>query len=149
AGPALKKATLYQQAPACRLLHFSCHGEFDSVSPLESALHIASTETLTGQEIIDNLHLNCDLVTLSACESGLSIVQRGDELYGLIRAFMYAGAPALIATLWRVDERSTLIFAEKFYQSFLAGASYAAALKEAQLFLKNLTRSEALTILCR
>ena len=61
-------------------LHFSCHGEFDPESPLESILHIGPNETLTGQEIIDNLRLNCDLVTLSACESGLSKVQLGDEL---------------------------------------------------------------------
>jgi CHAT domain-containing protein/tetratricopeptide (TPR) repeat protein len=148
-GPMTKKAELYQHAPTCRVLHFSCHGEFDPVAPLASCLHIAANETLTGQEIIDNLHLTCDLVTLSACESGLSLVQRSDELYGLLRAFMYAGASALIATLWRVDERSTLIFAEKFYQEVAAGASYAAALKAAQLFLKTLTRPAALAILQR
>lgn len=148
-GPAAKKATLYQQAPTCRVLHFSCHGEFDPVAPLASRLYIGAGETLTGQEIIDHLHLCCDLVTLSACESGLSLVQRGDELYGLLRAFMYAGAPALIATLWRVDERSTIIFAEKFYQEVAAGASYAAAVKAAQLFLKTLTRPAALAILQR
>ncbi|MCB0081128.1 MAG: CHAT domain-containing protein, partial [Caldilineaceae bacterium] len=104
-------------------------------------------ETLTGQEIMDNLRLHCNLVTLSACESGLSRVQRGDELYGLIRAFMYAGAPAIIATLWRVDERSTLIFAQKFYELVQQALPYATALKAAQLYLRNLTRREALEIL--
>jgi CHAT domain-containing protein len=70
-------------------------------------------------------------------------------LYGLIRAFMYAGAPAIIAMLWRVDERSTLIFAEKFYQSVQQGSSYPAAFKEAQLYLKRLTRKAAADILTR
>ncbi|MEZ4660856.1 MAG: CHAT domain-containing protein [Caldilineaceae bacterium] len=146
-GEMIKKAALYKQAPNFQALHFSCHGEFDPDSPLDSRLHIGPNETLTGQEIMDNLHLNCNLVTLSACESGLSRVQRGDELYGLIRAFMYAGAPAIIATLWRVDERSTLIFAQKFYALIQQDVSYATALKAAQLYLRNLTRREAMAIL--
>ncbi len=146
-GPSPKKAALYAQAPNYRALHFSCHGEFDPDVPLQSLLHIGPGETLTGQEIMDNLRLNCNLVTLSACESGLSKVQRGDELYGLIRAFMYAGTPAIIATLWQVDERSTLIFAEKFYALLQQGLPYAAALKAAQLYLRQLTRKEALLIL--
>ena len=146
-GPTPKKAALYAQAPNYRALHFSCHGEFDPDAPLQSLLHIGPDETLTGQEIMDNLRLNCNLVTLSACESGLSKVQRGDELYGLIRAFMYAGAPAIIATLWQVDERSTLIFAEKFYALLQQGLPYATALKAAQLYLRQLTRKEARLIL--
>jgi CHAT domain-containing protein len=148
-GPAPKKESIFQQAPTYQTLHFSCHGEFDPQSPLESLLHIGPGETLTGQEIIHHLHLNCDLVALSACESGLSMVQRGDELYGLIRAFMYAGAPAILATLWRVDERSTLIFVEKFYQLIQQNTPYATALKEAQLYLRRLTRNEAAAILAR
>ncbi|MEZ4707634.1 MAG: CHAT domain-containing protein [Caldilineaceae bacterium] len=146
-GATSKKAALYAQAPNFQALHFSCHGEFDPDSPLDSRLHIGPNETLTGQEIMDNLRLNCNLVTLSACESGLSRVQRGDELYGLIRAFMYAGAPAIIATLWRVDERSTLIFAQKFYEMVQQELPYATALKAAQLYLRNLTRREAMQIL--
>jgi CHAT domain-containing protein/tetratricopeptide (TPR) repeat protein len=146
-GPTSKKAALYGQAIHYQALHFSCHGEFDPDSPLESQLQIGPGETLTGQEIMNHLRLNCQLVTLSACESGLSKVQRGDELYGLIRAFMYAGAPAIIATLWRVDERSTLIFAEKFYQGVQAGLPYATALKAAQLYLKGLSRQAGLEIL--
>lgn len=148
-GPTPKKAALYAQASNYRALHFSCHGEFDPDEPLESLLHIGPGETLTGQEIMDHLQLNCNLVTLSACESGLSKVQRGDELYGLIRAFLYAGAPAILATLWRVDERATLIFAEKFYELLQQEVSYATALKTAQLYLKQLTRKEAVAILTR
>lgn len=146
-GAQSKKEYLYAHSPNYNAIHFSCHGDFDSESPLKSSLHIGPAETLTGQEIIDNLCLNCDLVTLSACESGLSRVRRGDELYGLIRAFMYAGASAVIATLWRVDERSTLIFAEKFYEQLQVSLSYASAMKEAQLYLKNLTRKEAIDVL--
>jgi CHAT domain-containing protein len=142
-----KKATLYSRAANCRLLHFSCHGEFDPQVPLASALHLAPGEALTALDVLEHLHLCCDLVTLSACESGLSRVRRGDELIGLIRAFMHAGAPALVSTLWRVDERSTLILMERFYREIQAGMSLAQALKRAQLHLKNLTRQEALAVL--
>ncbi|MFQ5855938.1 MAG: CHAT domain-containing protein [Anaerolineae bacterium] len=142
AGPSSKKATLYDQAVKYRLVHFSCHGNFDPASPLASALHLAPGEALTALDVLEHLCLRCDLVTLSACESGLSRVRRGDELIGLIRAFMYAGAPALVATLWRVDERSTRILMEKFYEKVHGGLGFAEALKQAQLYLKNLTLRE-------
>jgi len=149
AGPSLKKAALYRQATSYQALHFSCHGEFDPQAPLASALHLAPGEDLTALDVLEHLRLRCDLVTLSACESGLSRVRRGDELVGLIRAFMHAGAPALVSTLWRVDERSTLILMERFYQEVRAGLDFAEALKKAQLYLKNLTRREAMEVLER
>jgi CHAT domain-containing protein len=146
-GSSPKKTTLFSQAANYRLLHFSCHGAFDPQAPLASALHLAPGETLTALDVLEHLHLGCDLVTLSACESGLSRVRRGDELIGLMRAFMHAGAPALVSTLWRVDERSTLILMERFYREIQTGMSLAQALKRAQLHLKHLTRQEALAIL--
>jgi tetratricopeptide (TPR) repeat protein len=137
-GPAPKKEALFDQAANYRLLHFSCHGEFDPEAPLSSALHLAPGEDLTALEVLDHLRLRCDLVTLSACESGLSRVRRGDELVGLIRAFMYAGAPALVSTLWRVDERSTLVLMERFYREVQAEVGFAEALRRAQLHLRSL-----------
>jgi CHAT domain-containing protein/tetratricopeptide (TPR) repeat protein len=149
AGPELKRAALYNQARDYRLLHFSCHGDFDPESPLASALHLAPDEALTALDVLEHLHLRCDLVTLSACESGLSRVRRGDELVGFMRAFMYAGAPALIASLWRVDERSTRILMERFYQEVQSGVGFAEALKRAQLYVRDLTRQEVLDHLVR
>jgi CHAT domain-containing protein len=148
-GPAPKKDSLYARAPHYGFLHFSCHGEFDPEEPLNSALYLAGDESLTALEIIHNLRLHCNLVTLSACESGLSRVRRGDELIGFMRAFAYAGSPALVATLWRVDERSTRILMEKFYRLVQSGMSFAEALKQAQLYLKNLTRRESQNLLVR
>ncbi|MCG8351755.1 MAG: CHAT domain-containing protein [Chloroflexales bacterium] len=142
-----KKVWLYDRAPQYRLLHFSCHGAFDPENPLASALHLAPNEDLTALDVLNHMHLNCDLVTLSACESGLSRVRRGDELIGLVRAFMYAGAPALVCTLWRVDERSTRILMERFYQEIQAGVDFAEALKRAQLYLRCLTHKQVLEIL--
>jgi tetratricopeptide (TPR) repeat protein len=137
AGPSPKKEALFGRATDYRLLHFSCHGEFDPEEPMSSALHLAAGETLTALEVLDRLQLRCDLIVLSACESGLSRVRRGDELVGFLRAFLYAGAPTLISTLWRVDERSTLILMERFYRQILAGTGFAEALRQAQLYLRS------------
>jgi CHAT domain-containing protein/tetratricopeptide (TPR) repeat protein len=146
-GTTAKRAALYDQARQYRILHISCHGVFDPRAPLNSALHLAPGEDLTALDVLDHLRLGSDLVTLSACESGLSRVRRGDELTGLMRAFVYAGTPALICTLWRVDERSTRILMERFYQQVQGGTGFAEALKCAQLYLMNLTRKEALELL--
>ena len=146
-GPASKRETLWERGPAARFLHISCHGQFDPDAPLESSLHLGAGQWLTAHDVLDGLRLGCELVTLSACESGLSRVRRGDELMGLVRAFMVAGAPAVLATLWRVDERSTRLLMERFYREALAGASFAQALHSAQLYLRNMSRAEALELL--
>jgi CHAT domain-containing protein len=148
-GPAPKKAALYREAGDYRLLHFSCHGDFDPEAPLASALRLAPGEVLTALDVIQHLHVSCDLVTLSACESGLSRVRRGDELVGFLRAFVVAGTPALVSSLWRADERSTRILMEKFYQAIQGGVGFAEALKKAQLYLRELTRQEALEVLAQ
>ena len=146
-GPAGKREALIQRGPAARYLHISCHGQFDPAAPLESSLHLGAGERLTAQDVLASLRLRCDLVTLSACESGLSQVRRGDELMGLVRAFLAAGAPAVLATLWRVDERSTRLLMERFYREVAAGANFARALRQAQLFLRSLSRQQALDLL--
>lgn len=141
-GSQLKKERLYALAQHYRCLHFSCHGIFDAETPLASSLSLAPGEHLTALDVIENLRLNCDLVCLSACESGLSRVRRGDELEGLTRAFFFAGTSVLVCSLWRVDERSTRILMERFYQEVRRGTSFAEALKRAQLYLRSLTRRQ-------
>jgi CHAT domain-containing protein/Tfp pilus assembly protein PilF len=137
-GAEPKKTLLYKEADRYRMLHFSCHGRFDSNAPLESGLELGLDDTLTMADILKHLRLNAELVTLSACESGVSKIMRGDELVGLSRAFLYAGTPSLICTLWPVDEVSTRILVQKFYQELSAGAGKAQALQRAQIHLQNL-----------
>jgi CHAT domain-containing protein/tetratricopeptide (TPR) repeat protein len=148
-GPSPKKTTLYTTARQYRLLHLSCHGTFDPESPLSSALHLAPGETLTALDVLQHLRLQSDIVCLSACESGLSRIRRGDELVGLVRAFLYAGASIVICTLWRVDERSTRILMERLYQEILAEIDPDEALKRAQLYLRTLTVAQVRTLLIR
>ena len=142
-GADAKGAALVQSAAEARILHVACHGEFNRSAPLLSTLYIGRAEALTGQAILETLKLRCDLVTLSACDSGLNQVQRGDELYGLLRAFLLAGATAVMAALWRVDDRPTLLFMLKFYELVQAGVAYAEALKQTQLYLQSVTLSTA------
>jgi CHAT domain-containing protein len=130
-------------------LHLACHGYFDPDNPMASALETGQGETLTAQEIVDNLRLQAQIITLSACETGLSRVLRGDEPMGLTRAFIVAGAPAVVSTMWRVEEQSTRILMLRFYKELEQGISPVAALKQAQQYLRKLTRAEVNTLLAQ
>ena len=77
------------------------------------------------------------LVVLSACETGLSEVMKGDELIGLSRGFIYAGTPSLVVTLWEVADDSTGALMIEFYRNLKAGMDKPGALRQAQLFLKS------------
>lgn len=78
------------------------------------------------------LDLHARLIVLSACETGLGKLSRGDELVGLQRAFLYAGTPAVVTTLWKVDDRASFELVRVFYER-LAAAESAAALRQAQV----------------
>jgi CHAT domain-containing protein len=79
-----------------------------------------------------SLDLHARLVVLSACETGLGKLSRGDELVGLQRAFLYAGTPAVVTTLWKVDDRATFELIRAFYTR-LDSANPVEALRQAQL----------------
>lgn len=117
-------------AANCRILHFATHGDFRSDNPLFSGLAL-DDGSLTTLDIF-NLRLNASLVTLSACQTGRHVIGGGDELLGLMRAFLYAGANSLVATLWSVEDHSTAALMERFYAQLMAGATKGAALRYAQ-----------------
>src|SRR5262249_59601284 len=86
---------------------------------------------------IYNLRLSSDLVVLSACQTALGEEIAGEGLVGIVRGFMYAGAPRVVASLWKVDDRATTELMVRFYRALLGTAhvSPAAALRAAQLNL--------------
>jgi CHAT domain-containing protein len=139
-----KQATQSALASAvdeANLIHFSCHGVYDDRNPLFSALLLAPEPAnpdgrLEAHEIF-SLKLNASLVMLSACETGLARVTGGDEVIGLARSFIFAGAPSLIASLWTVDDLATAITVKRFYRYLKSGLSKAAALREAQRFVRD------------
>ena len=117
-------------APNCRSLHLATHADFRPDNPLFSGLALADA-SLTTLEVF-NLHLQASLVTLSACQTGRNVVGGGDELLGLMRAFLYAGARSLVLSQWTVEDRSTARLMESFYRRLMAGATKGAALRYAQ-----------------
>ncbi len=130
-GGAATLARLREMAPDCRILHLAAHGNFRPDNPLFSGLALADG-WLTTLDIF-NLPLNASLVTLSACQTGRNVVGGGDELLGLMRAFLCAGAASLLLSLWAVEDRSTAQFMETFYARLMAGQSKGAALRQTQL----------------
>ena len=117
-----------------KVLHFAAHATFKQDRPLDSAVMLApgggQDGALTAGEIF-GLTLPGSLVVLSACETGRGKLAAGDELIGLTRAFMYAGAPQLLATLWQVDDQASSLLMDEFYRE-LATRPPAEALRLAQ-----------------
>lgn len=119
------------------VIHFACHGYFQQRSPLASSLGLFNGE-LTAASIQQSVRLKADIVTLSACETGINHLAHGDEIIGLTRAFLIAGARSLLVSLWSIVEIPTVLFMERFYQAWKEGASRAEALNEAQRYLRSI-----------
>ncbi len=81
------------------------------------------------------LKLNAELVVLSACETGLGRLRKGEGIVGLTRAFLYAGASSVVVSLWKVEDQSTSLLMEQFYRRLKQGESRAEALRQAKLEL--------------
>ena len=102
------------------ILHFATHGRFDADAPLSSGLYLAKGSGTDGVLTVSDLYSlrwDVDLVTLSACETGLGKVANGDDVIGLTRGFLYAGARSIVASLWEVDDAATERLMESFYRN--------------------------------
>ena len=121
-----------------RYVHLATHGVIDEKHPRRSGLllmeHKGSAEdgTLRLAEIY-NLSLNADLVVLSACETGLGQLVRGEGVIGLTRGFLYAGASSVLVSLWRAADATTATLMVDFYRELLTGKRASRALREAKL----------------
>jgi CHAT domain-containing protein len=119
-------------------------------SPLKSFLALSAAPggradddgDLTVSEVLD-LHLEADLVTLSACDTGLGRIT-GDGVLGLSRAFVYAGASSVVVSLWRVSDVVGRFQMERFYEALAAGEDKATALRRAQLATLSALRRGAI-----
>lgn len=121
-----------------RYLHIASHGQFNPGHPLDSRLLLAPDNDndgdLTVGELYD-LHLDADMVVLSACQTGLGDVQSGDDVIGLTRGFLYAGASNIVASLWVVDDTATSMLMADMYKQ-LDKTDKESALRNAQLYVK-------------
>jgi CHAT domain-containing protein len=129
-----------------RMIHLATHGLLNSEHPELSGI-VLSLVDRQGRKLdgfvrlneIYNLKLSADLVVLSACQTALGKEIRGEGLVGLTRGFMYAGAPRVVASLWKVDDRATAELMKRFYGAMLRPGSLppAAALREAEIALSK------------
>ncbi|MGB8345114.1 MAG: CHAT domain-containing protein [Ktedonobacteraceae bacterium] len=127
-------AQLIEQAPGSPIIHIATHGHARSDAPNFSFVQMADGQL----NAIDAFSLDlrdCELVTLSGCETGLSLSGGGDEQLGLGRAFLAAGTRSLLLSLWPVEDHATNEFMQIFYQRLLRGESKMQALRDAQCSL--------------
>lgn len=124
---------LRSNAAGADVIHLACHAQFRSDNPLFSALKLGDG-WFTAQDAY-GLKLNCGLVTLSACETGMNAVAPGDELMGFARGFFSAGSPAVLMSLWTIDDEATIELMVWFYSELARTKSPASALRAAQVKL--------------
>ena len=124
--------TVLETAPT-QILHIATHGEHRLDQPDLSYLQLADGQLYADDTLQQDM--SYELVTLSACETGRANVAASDELIGLGRGFLYAGAGALLVSLWQVADTSTLCFMEKMYKALHTGSSKSAAVREAQQYV--------------
>jgi CHAT domain-containing protein len=122
-------------AAEARVLHIATHGFFRRDNPLFSAIRLG--DGFLSLFDLYRLDLKADLVTLSGCSTGLSAVVGGDELLGLTRGLLHAGARAVLLSLWDVQDESTAEYMTTFYGNLAADKTAAEASREAVRKLRN------------
>ncbi len=133
--------TIFQNLQNPKILHLATHGEVNEESPEFSQILLAGKQLedahLYSSEIY-NLRLPVELVSLSACETGLGKVYRGEGIIGLTRALFYAGACNIAVSLWTVSDNSTVELMYKFYEEKIKSnlTNYSEALTTAKIALQ-------------
>jgi len=122
-----------------RYIHFATHGILDEQHPARSGLALSAAAgkedgILQVNEIAD-LRLHADLVTLSACNTGLGELVSGEGMLGLVRAFLYAGASSVAVSLWNVNDAATAALMKDFYRGLSRGLQSDRALRRAKIEL--------------
>jgi CHAT domain-containing protein/tetratricopeptide (TPR) repeat protein len=140
---ALSVGELQARMAEPQIIHLATHGDFRTDNPLFSGL-VVGNGWLTTLDIF-NLRLRASLVTLSACQTGRTVVQGGDELAGLMKAFLSAGAASVVLSLWSVEDHSTAQLMEAFYRNLAGGQSKGAALRNAQQHFLDCVGGDAAT----
>jgi tetratricopeptide (TPR) repeat protein len=126
---------LAEAGPSSRLIHVATHGTFRRDNPMFSSFRLADSY-ITMYDLY-RMRLPVRLLTLSGCGTGLNVVAAGDELLGLMRGVLFAGAESLVASLWNVHDRSTAEFMAAFYSHLGDGDAPAQALRRAMLDLRR------------
>lgn len=133
AGSTATFENVIEESPTFDILHFACHGQFRPDNPMFSSLTLANGK-ITVRDICSQ-NLKADLVTLSACETGLNEISAGEEILGLARGFLSAGVCSIVLSLWTVNDEATKELMKIFYTELQRRNTVAASLREAQVKL--------------
>jgi CHAT domain-containing protein len=133
-GPDATEEKLRSLGPQSRFIHIATHGYFRQDNPMFSSIRLG-TSMLSLFDLYQ-LQLDAELVTLSGCGTGMNVVVGGDELIGLVRGLLYAGAQTLMVSLWEIHDESTAEFMRDFYTAYKGSPNKAQALREAVLKLR-------------
>jgi CHAT domain-containing protein len=134
-GAAANHAALREKGEHSRLIHIATHGSFRQDNPMFSGIRLG--DAYLNLYDLYQLRLEAELITLSGCATGMNVVSPGDELLGLIRGLLFAGAQSLLLTLWDVHDKSTAEFMAKFYRRLSEGESKAGAVRNAMKDLRD------------
>lgn len=134
-GEAANSAVLREKGRNARVIHIATHGRFRQDNPMFSSIRLG--DAYLSLYDLYQLRLDADLVTLSGCATGMNAVSPGDELLGLIRGLLYAGARSLVLTLWDVHDHSAATFMATFYRLLASGKTKALALQAAMQDLRQ------------
>ena len=134
-GGQANQTALREKGARSRLIHIATHGKFRQDNPMFSGIRLG--DAYLNLYDLYQLKFDAELVTLSGCATGMNVVTSGDELLGLIRGLLYAGAHSLLLTLWDVHDQSAADFMASFYRRFQSGEEKAAALRGAMIELRE------------
>jgi CHAT domain-containing protein len=134
-GAAANAHALREQGRHSRLIHIATHGRFRQDNPMFSGIRLG--DAYLNLHDLYQLKVNAELVTLSGCATGMNVVTAGDELLGLIRGLLYAGAQSLLLSLWDVHDQTTADFMACFYRGLRDGKPKASALQGAMAELRD------------
>jgi CHAT domain-containing protein len=137
-GASATESAVLSQGGRAGILHIAAHGKYNHHNPLFSTLYLAPDDQHDGRlEVHDiyglDLTSTTNLVVLSACQTQMGELSKGDEVVGLNRAFLYAGTPSVMASLWSVDDKVTELLMERFYTHLRSGMTKSQALRQAQM----------------
>jgi len=128
-GSAATRKKFEESAPSSDFVHIATHASFRQDNPMFSSFKL-SDGYVTAMDLF-SMNCSSNLVTLSGCKSGISEVSGSDDLLGLMRGFLYAGARSLLISLWNVNDQSTVRLMSEFYRAWQGGARKGEALRHA------------------
>lgn len=141
-GQTASESAVRSERGEASILHLAVHGEYNPINSLFSTLHLAADDDNDGRLEVREIYgldltQSTNLVVLSACQTSIGQQNRGDEIVGLNRAFLYAGTPTVLSSLWNVDDAATAMLMEQFYQHLRNGSDPATALQQAQQAIRQ------------